>query len=325
MHILVTGGAGYVGSAVVEELIRAGYQVSVADNLQQGHRQAVLPEARFIKADIRNAREMDYLFKKQRPDAVVHMAAETVVEFSMTDPRRYFENNVQGGSVLLNTMLKYDVKQMIFSSTAAVYGEPETTSIDENHPLKPVNSYGESKLIFERILEWYGRAYGIKHISFRYFCAAGATEQLGEDHRPETHLIPNVLKSVINNKPLFVYGDDYPTTDGSCVRDFVHVSDIQRGHTSALTKLQELSGSIYNLGNKQGYTVLQVIKAAEKVTGQRIKYKVAPRRSGDPAILIANSDRARKELGWQPEFPTLEAMLDTAWQWFKRHPEGYAN
>jgi UDP-glucose 4-epimerase len=325
VHILVTGGAGYVGSAVVEELIMAGYQVSVADNLQQGHRQAVLPEAAFIKADIRNPGEMDDLFKKQCPDAVVHMAAETVVEFSMTDPRRYFENNVQGGSVLLNTMLKYDVKQMIFSSTAAVYGEPETKSIDENHPLKPVNSYGESKLMFERILAWYGRAYGIKHISFRYFCAAGATGQLGEDHTPETHLIPNVLKSVINGKSLFVFGDDYPTDDGSCIRDFVHVSDIARGHTSALTKLQELSGSIYNLGNKQGYTVLQVIKAAEKVTGQSIKYQVAPRRSGDPAVLIANSDRARKELGWQPEFPTLEAMLDTAWQWFKGHPEGYAD
>jgi UDP-glucose 4-epimerase len=325
VHILVTGGAGYVGSAVVEELIRAGHRVSVADNLQQGHRQAVLPEATFIKADIRNPGEMDALFQKQRPDAVVHMAAETVVEFSMTDPKRYFENNVQGGSVLLNTMLKYDVKQMIFSSTAAVYGEPETSSIDENHPLQPVNSYGESKLMFERILAWYGRAYGIKHISFRYFCAAGATGQLGEDHTPETHLIPNVLKSVINNKPLFVFGDDYPTDDGSCIRDFVHVSDIARGHTGALTKLQELSGSIYNLGNKQGYTVLQVIKAAEKVTGQSIKYQVAPRRRGDPAVLIANSDRARTELGWQPQYPTLESMLDTAWKWFKGHPEGYAD
>lgn len=327
MRILVTGGAGYIGSIVAGELANNGYQVAIVDNLRQGHRKAIPAEAEFVQADICDVPELEKIFQGREIDAVVHLAAETVVEFSMTDPKRYFETNVIGGLNLLNIMLKYSVHNFIFSSSAAVYGEPETVSIEEGHPKVPLNSYGESKLIFERILEWYGRAYNIKHISLRYFNAAGAAGQLGEDHHPETHLIPNVLKAALagDNRPVTLFGTDYPTKDGSCVRDYVHVRDIAQAHILALKKLDSLSGRAYNLGNDGGYSVLEVIEAARRVTSAPIPVKTSPRRRGDPAVLVASSKRAREELGWEPQYARLEDILESTWKWMKTHPEGYGD
>ena len=355
MNILVTGGAGYVGSIVAEELLKQGHKVIVLDNLQQGHKEAVLSKAEFIVADIRQAEALDTVFRQAKIDAVMHMAAETVVEYSMTDPGRYFQSNIIGGINLLDTMLKYDVFKFIFSSSAAVYGEPQSVSIVEDHSKIPLNAYGESKLMFERILEWYGRAYGLKHISLRYFNAAGASEQLGEDHYPETHLIPNVLKVALLQSPapnpqcqglgtrgqgfVSIFGADYPTKDGSCIRDYVHVVDIAQAHILALEKVesptpspqspgagdQGLGTVAYNLGNGDGYSVLEVVETAKKVTGIDIPVKMCSRRPGDPVVLVANSDRARAELDWQPRFPELGTIIDSAWQWIRQHPEGYGD
>ncbi|MCJ7575554.1 MAG: UDP-glucose 4-epimerase GalE [Dehalococcoidia bacterium] len=324
MNVLVTGGAGYVGSIVTGHLLQQKHKVIVVDNLQQGHKEAVLPPAEFVLTDICDTSSLESAFRRFKIDAVMHMAAETVVEYSMTDPKRYFHTNLLGGMNLLNAMLKHGVDRIIYSSTAAVYGEPHGIPIEEDHPETPINSYGESKLMFERILDWYGRAYGLKHISFRYFCAAGATELLGEDHRPETHLIPNVLKAALNEKnAVSVFGTDYPTEDGSCIRDFVHVVDIARAHLVAMEKIDSLNGNIYNLGNGKGYSVLEVIKIAEKVAGVRIPVKSCPRRLGDPAILVASADRAMRELGWKPQFSRPEDIIESAWQWLKGHPDGY--
>ena len=324
MNVLVTGGAGYVGSIVTERLLREGHEVIVLDNLQQGHKEAVLPPAEFILTDICDTSSLESVFCQFKIDAVMHMAAETVVEYSMTDPRRYFQTNIVGAMNLLSAMLKHGVDRIIYSSTAAVYGEPRSIPIGEDHPEAPINSYGESKLMFEHILDWYGRAYGLSHISFRYFCAAGATELLGEDHRPETHLIPNVLKAALNaNNPVSVFGTDYLTKDGSCIRDYVHVMDIAQAHLLALGKIGDLSGNIYNLGNGKGYSVLEVIKTAEEVAGVRIPVKFCPRRLGDPAILVASADRAMRELGWKPQFSRLEDIIEGAWQWLRGHPDGY--
>ena len=324
MKVLVTGGAGYVGSVVADELLTAGHQVIVLDNLQQGHQAAVSSAAEFIPADICDPDALSNLFRQSGIDAVMHMAAETVIEFSITDPKRYFVINVVGGINLLNVMLKHSVHRLIFSSTAAVYGEPHTVPIEEDHPTSPINAYGASKLMFEQILEWYGRAYGLKHVSFRYFNAAGATERLGEDHRPETHLIPNVLNAALCKKSVSIFGSDYPTKDESCIRDYVHVVDIARAHVLALDKLDLFDGRAYNLGNQQGYSVIEVVKAARKVTGVDIPEKVSPRRAGDPAVLVASSSLARSELGWKPRFPQLEPIIDSAWRWITRQPRGYA-
>lgn len=323
--VLVTGGAGYVGSIVSEELIKDGHKVIIMDNLVQGHRGAILPESEFVLGDCGNPQDLDAVFSRFKVDAVMHMAAETVVEFSMTDPRRYFHNNIIGGINLLDSILKHDIRNFIFSSSAATYGEPTKTPIQEDHPKVPVNSYGETKLMFEKILEWYGRAYGIRHISMRYFNAAGASERLGEDHRPETHLIPNVLKAAKNSrKPVPIFGKDYPTRDGSCIRDYVHVIDIAQAHILALSKLDELSGRAYNLGNGEGYSVLEVIKAARIVSGSQIPTTFSPKRAGDPAVLLASSERAKLELGWNPRFPEIETILESAWRWMKKNPNGYA-
>ena len=323
MKVLVTGGAGYVGSVVVDELLTTGHQVIVLDNLQQGHRAAASPAAEFIPADICDPDALSNLFRQSGIDAVMHMAAETVIEFSITDPKRYFVTNVVGGINLLNVMLKHSVHRLIFSSTAAVYGEPHTVPIEEDHPMSPINAYGASKLMFEQILEWYGRAYGLKHISFRYFNAAGATVRLGEAHRPETHLIPNVLNAALHKKSVSIFGSDYPTKDGSCIRDYVHVVDIARAHVLALEKLDLFNGRACNLGNQQGYSVIDVIETARKVTGLDIPTKVCPRRAGDPAVLVASSNRAKSELGWKPRFPELESIVESAWRWTTLHPQGY--
>ena len=324
MNILVTGGAGYVGSIVAEELLRTGNRVIILDNLQQGHEGAVPPGAEFISADICNAQALDAAFQHARIDAVMHMAAETVVEYSMTDPRRYFHNNIVGGMELLDAMLKREAYKLIFSSSAAVYGDPQRIPVDEDHPKLPVNSYGESKLMFERILEWYGKAYGLKHISLRYFNAAGASESLGEDHRPETHLIPNVLKAASSkNSSVPIFGTDYPTRDGSCIRDYVHVVDIAQAHVLALENLEKRHARAYNLGSGEGYSVLEVVEAAGQVTGLEIPVRISPRRPGDPAVLVASSGRAKSELGWKPRFPELGAIIESAWSWMKRHRQGY--
>ena len=323
MNILVTGGAGYVGSVVTKELVKQRHRVIVLDNLQQGHREAVPSGSELIVADIHKAEVLDKAFHQAKIDAVMHMAVESVVEYSLTDPRRYFQSNIIGGIKLLDSMLKYGISKLIFSSSAAVYGEPHNVPITEDHPQMPLNAYGESKLIFERILKWYGRAYGLKHISLRYFNAAGATEHLGEDHRPETHLIPNVLKAALKNSPVTIFGTDYPTKDGSCIRDYVHVIDIAEAHVSALEKVDELSGGSYNLGNGDGYSVLQVMAEARRVTKIEIPSRVSRRRLGDPAVLVASSDRARAELGWKPKFSDLETIIQSAWQWLREHPDGY--
>lgn len=324
MNLLVTGGAGYVGSIVTEELLREPHKVIVLDNLQQGHKGAVLPEAEFVLADICDATALDDVFRRFKIDAVIHMAAETVVEYSLTDPKRYFRNNIVGGINLLDTMLKHNTYKLIFSSSAAVYGEPESTPIGEDHLKIPVNSYGESKLMFEHVLVWYARAYGLMHISFRYFNAAGASQILGEDHQPETHLIPNVLKAVLNSDSLVpIFGTDYPTKDGTCIRDYIHVVDIAQAHILALENLQSLSGRVYNLGNGEGYSVLEVIEAGRKVTGVNISTKVHQRRPGDPTVLVASSSRAKSELGWKPKFPEIENIVESAWSWTRQHPNGY--
>ena len=324
MAVLVTGGAGYVGSVVAEELLKEGYQVVVLDNLQQGHREAVPPGAEFVLSDICDSSALDELFAGFSFTTVVHMAAETVVEHSMTNPRLFFQDNVVGGMNLLEAMIRHDVAQFIFSSSAAVYGEPAAVPVEEGHAKVPVNSYGESKLMFERILEWYGKAYGVKHISFRYFNAAGASSRLGEDHRPETHLIPNVLRRVLersNRVPIF--GMDYPTSDGTCLRDYVHVVDIAKAHLLALSRIEGLNRSIYNLGNERPYSVLEVVKTAERITRHEIPTTAHPRRRGDPVVLVASSKLAREELGWKPEFPELESIIESAWKWMMKHPAGY--
>jgi UDP-galactose 4-epimerase (EC 5.1.3.2) len=324
MNILVTGGAGYVGSVVAEELIKQGYKVIILDNLQQGHKEAVLPEAQLAAADICDSKALEEVFQNLKIDAVMHMAGETVVEYSMTDPKRYFRNDIVGGINLLDVMLKHDVRKLIFSSSAAIYGEPQSIPIEENHPKLPLNSYGESKLMFEHILEWYGKAYGLRHISLRYFNAAGATELLGEDHHPETHLIPNVLKVALGQQEsIRIFGTDYPTKDGSCIRDYVHVIDIAQAHILALGKIEQLSGRAYNLGNGEGYSALGVVETARKVTSTDIPIKISPRRAGDPAVLVASSKRAKEELGWRPKFPELEAIIESAWKWMREHLDGY--
>lgn len=324
MNILVTGGAGYVGSVAAEMLLKEGHQVTILDNLQQGHRQAVLPGAGLVVGDICDAEFLDGVFGRLKVDAVMHMAAETVVEYSMTDPKRYFRNNIVGGIALLDAMLKHNVLKLIFSSSAAVYGEPESTPIEEDHPKMPTNAYGESKLMFETILEWYGKAYGLNYASLRYFNAAGASRNLGEAHHPETHLIPNILKAALDKtSPVAIFGTDYATKDGSCVRDYVHVMDIARAHILALSRLNGLRNRAYNLGNGRGYSVLEVVKAAGKVTGVDIPVTVLPKRAGDPAVLVASGRRASSELGWKPEFPELESIIESAWKWLKEHPGGY--
>jgi UDP-glucose 4-epimerase len=322
--ILITGGAGYIGSVVAEELLKEGYEVVILDNLRQGHRDAVPAGAEFVLADIGNCQAMEDVFRRFRIEAVIHMAADSIVHVSMTDPRKHFQNNVVAGLNLLDAMLKSGVRKIVFSSSAAVYGDPKTTPIEEGHPKVPTNAYGESKLFYEGVLRWYRGAYALDFVALRYFNAAGASQRLGEDHHPETHLIPNVLRAALDkSSPVTVFGTDYPTRDGSCVRDYVHVVDIARAHVLALEKLTELSGHVYNLGNGEGYTNMEVVGTARKVTGVNIPTKIGPRRSGDPATLVASSMLAQQELGWKTRYPELESIIGSSWQWMKKHPQGY--
>jgi len=327
LNVLVTGAAGYIGSVVTEQLIQQGNFAVALDNLEQGHREAVIEEAAFVQADLANPEELDEVFNHYRVDATIHLAATSLVEHSMNDPKGFFRNNVVHGINLLDTMLKHGADKFVFSSSAAIYGEPEKIPIEENDAKRPVNPYGESKLIFERLLHWYGRAYGLRSVSLRYFNAAGASERFGEDHNPETHLIPNLLKVALAQLgEIPIFGSDYPTRDGSCIRDYVHVVDIARAHILSLKHLEKNRGSqAYNLGNGQGYSVLDIVNTVQRVTGAQIRTAIQPPRQGDPAVLIASSKLARSRLGWQPDYPDINSIIDSAWQWKKRNPNGYSS
>jgi len=324
MNILVTGGAGYIGSICVEELLIQGHMVVVIDNLQEGHLKAVAPGAIFYEGDYGNKSLLRKLFSMYKIEAVMHFAAETTVKFSMTDPRLYFHNNVINGIELLDVMLEFGCKKFIFSSTAAIFGEPKYTPIDEKHPQSPINAYGESKRMFEQILEWYHRSYGINFNVLRYFNVAGASEKLGEDHRHETHLIPVIIQSILVQKiKVQIFGNDYPTKDGTCIRDYIHVLDIASAHIKALDNLKKHPKGKYNLGNGRGFSNLEIIKVIEMITNQEVSFEFAPRRHGDPALLIASSELAQNELGWQPKYQDLKTMVYSAWKWHLSNPHGY--
>ena len=325
MSVLVTGAAGYIGSIVSEKLIEEGCGVVGLDNLSRGHRAALDGRVAFIQADLGDEAALEKVFAENDIEAVMHFAAYAWVGESMTDPAGYFRNNVACGINLLNVMVGHGVKKLVFSSSCAVYGEPGKIPIDENCDQRPANPYGETKLIFEKMLPWYRQAYGLSSISLRYFNAAGASLLHGEDHTPETHLIPNVLKAAAGEADgLSVFGADYATVDGTCVRDYIHVLDIARAHVMALRRLDDSPQcQAYNIGNGAGYSILQVIEAAGRVCGVKIPYTVAQRRPGDPATLIADHNLITAGLGWKPQYPALETIIQDAWQWRIKHPHGY--
>jgi UDP-glucose 4-epimerase len=323
MNVLVTGGAGYIGSVVVEELIREGDHVTVLDNLYQGHRAAVHPQAEFVFGDLADAGTVRDLFAQQRFDAVMHFASHTLVGESVQIPLKYVGDNVVNGLLLLRTMIDHGVHRFILSSTANLFDQPEKIPITEEEQIIPGSPYGESKFILERILHWLDRIHGLRYAALRYFNAAGATAERGEDHSPETHLIPLVLQVALGQREqIQVYGNDYPTRDGTCVRDYIHVTDLAQAHILALRALDEGSRT-YNLGNGQGYTVREVIETARQVTGHPIPAVDGPRRPGDPPELVASSDKIRRELGWRPRFPDLYDIVQSAWNWHRTHPTGY--
>lgn len=323
MKVLVTGGAGYIGSVVVEQLIQRGHQAIVYDNLSTGHRGAVAPGAVFIQGDVQDAEGILRALDEQRIEAVIHMAADSLVGESVADPLKYFNHNVGGAISLLGAMLKVGVKKIVFSSTAAVYGAPNAIPITEDTPTHPTNPYGDTKLTVEKMLRWCDQAHGLRYVSLRYFNAAGASERCGEDHRPETHLIPNVLRVAAGKAPrVNVFGEDYPTPDGTCVRDYVHVIDLADAHILALNVLERRS-EIYNLGYGSGYSVAEVVEMARQVTRHRISTEGAARRAGDPPVLIASPDKIMGDLGWNPRHSELDRIIESAWRWRQTHPNGY--
>jgi UDP-glucose 4-epimerase len=346
MRVLVTGGAGYIGSVVAEELLQAGHQVVVFDNLSRGHREAVPKNAELIVGELADRNHLDQVFRLRAVDAVMHFAALIEAGESMKAPEKFFRNNTANALTLLEAMLAAGVKHFVFSSTAALYGDPERTPIAEDDPLRPTNAYGESKLMVERMLAWFHQIHGLHYSSLRYFNAAGASRpDQGEAHQPETHLIPRILEVALGRaEHVKIFGTDYPTPDGTCVRDYIHVSDLAHAHLLALRALcpaetgqapsphgrstlegaRENSGPlIYNLGNGEGFSVRQVVEVARKVTGHPIPVIESPRRAGDPAVLIASSEKIRRELGWQPKFPDLKTIVESAWQWHRARPDGY--
>ena len=325
MRVLVTGGAGYIGSVVTEELVNDGHEVVVYDNLVKGHRQAVVPGATFVNGDLLDAGALRQTLKDHRIEAVIHMAAYSLVGESCEHPSKYYQNNVVASLVLLDTMRECDVSRIVFSSTAATYGEPLSQPIYETAPNNPTNPYGETKLAFERAMHWAERAHGLRYVSLRYFNAAGASENCGEDHDPESHIIPIALQAAAGKRPhVEIYGDDYPTPDGTCLRDYIHVIDLARAHILALGAMSNGS-RIYNLGcGGSGYSVREVIETARVVTSKDIPVRIGPRRAGDPATLIASSDKIKSELGWQPQYQDLRVIIESAWRWMLAHPGGYA-
>jgi len=324
MRVLVTGGAGYIGSVVTEELVKDGHQVVVYDSLYKGHRQAVAAGADFVQADLMDAATLRTTLTDRQINAVVHMAADSLVGESCAHPAKYYRNNLAAGLVLLDAMREVGIDRIVFSSTAATYGEPEKQPIEENAPNIPTNPYGQSKLAFEHAMRWYDEAYGLRYATLRYFNAAGASKNFGESHDPETHIIPIALQAAAGRRSLVeVYGEDYPTRDGTCVRDYIHVIDLARAHILAL-KVVEQGSRIYNLGcGGEGYSVREVIKMARDVTGKEIPMHMAPRRAGDPAVLVASSEMIRRELGWKPQYQDLRVIIESAWRWMLAHPNGY--
>jgi UDP-glucose 4-epimerase len=321
MDVFVTGGAGYIGSVCTEELLNAGHEVTVYDDLSEGHRSAVDSRASLIIGRPGEDHDILNAVKQASPDAILHFAANALVGESMTNPGKYFHNNVANGLKLLEAATTLGVKKFVFSSTCATYGPPERVPMTEDLPQRPINPYGESKLMFERMLHWYHQLHGLEFVAFRYFNAAGASERLGEHHRIETHLIPNVLKVPLGQSTQCeIYGTDYPTPDGTCIRDYIHVVDLAQAHILAL---QPGKQGFYNLGNGDGYSVRQVIQTCEEVTGCKIAAVQKSRRPGDPPTLVASAAKASRELGWNPKFPKLLDIIRTAWAWHKRHPLGY--
>jgi len=327
MRVLVLGGAGYIGSHAVYQLIDQQKEVIVVDNLQTGHREAIHPDATFYEGDIRDIDFLRDVFKKESIDAVIHFAANSLVGESMDIPLTYFDNNVYGTQVLLQVMNEYQVKKIVFSSTAATYGEPESVPITEEMNTSPTSTYGETKLIMEKMMKWCEQAYGIKYVSLRYFNVAGAREsaEIGEDHHPETHLIPIILQVALGQRShISIFGEDYDTPDGTCIRDYVHVDDLISAHLSALDHLNHDGESdIFNLGSNQGFSVKEMIDTARKVTGKEIPAKTGERRAGDPGILIASSEKAKRILGWQPTRTSITNIIEDAWNWHVHHPNGY--
>ena len=329
MSVLVLGGAGYIGSHTVYELIDKGEEVIIADNLQTGYMKAVHPKAKFYKGDIRDKEFLDSLFQKEKPEAVIHFAANSLVGESMVDPLKYYDNNLYGTMVLLKSMVENKIGKIVFSSTAATYGEPENIPILETDKTEPSNTYGETKLAVEKLFKWVAQAHGIKYVSLRYFNACGAHKSgnIGEAHNPETHLIPLILQVPNNKRPeIKIFGDDYDTPDGTCIRDYIHVTDLANAHILAIEYLKKGSeNNIFNLGNGTGFSVKQVIDISRKVTNHSIPAVICPRRAGDPAKLIASSEKAKTVLKWQPIYTDLETIIESAWRWHKNHPDGYEN
>ncbi len=323
MKILVVGGAGYIGSVCAEMLLDEGHAVAIFDNLSEGHRAAIDPRATFVEGDLASLEQIRGALASFQPEAVMHFAASALVGESMQDPSKYFRNNIGNGLNLLDAMIATGVNHLVFSSTCAIFGPPERLPIDETLPKNPINPYGESKLGFEKILRWYGEIHGLRFISLRYFNAAGASEKFGEQHRIETHLIPNVLKVALGQKPhVNIYGTDYDTPDGTCIRDYIHIRDLSQAHILAL---KSDKSDFYNLGTGGGTSVREVIEACRKITGGEIPAVEKPRRPGDPARLIAASDKIQRELGWRPRFQNIDAIIESAWNWHQRFPNGYDN
>lgn len=322
MRVFVAGGAGYIGSACTEYLLDRGYEVTVFDDLITGHVEAVDPRAKFIKANLADRENLKKVVKEGNYDAIMHFAAFSLVGESMKNPSKYFNNNLANAINLADAAVEGGVKTFVFSSTAATFGEPKEIPIREDAPQLPINPYGESKLCFEKVLNWYSRIYGLKYAALRYFNAAGATEKYGEDHNPETHLIPILLQVAQGKREkAMLFGDDYDTPDGTCIRDYIHILDLAQAHEKALYAPK--SGH-YNLGTGSGLSVMQILEAARKVTGHPIPAEVVPRRPGDPPRLIADSTRARQELGWKPQFENAEAIIASVWKWLQKHPNGYS-
>jgi UDP-glucose 4-epimerase len=325
MRFLVTGGAGYIGSIVVEQLVEAGDSVVVFDNLYQGHRAAVHPGAVFVQGDLADRAAIDAVMAQHQPQAIMHFASHTLVGESMQNPWRYLGENVTNGLNLLHSAVDHGVGRFIISSTANLFDDPERMPIAETERIVPGSPYGESKYILERMLHWMDRIYGLRYAALRYFNAAGASAERGEDHNPELHLIPIVLQVAMGKRDhVTIFGDDYPTRDGTCVRDYIHVLDLAQAHILALRALDKGSRT-YNLGNGQGFTVKEVIEMAREITGHPIPARVGPRRAGDPAVLIASSETIRKELGWKPRYPDLRDIIGSAWRWHVAHPDGYGD
>ncbi len=323
MKIFVTGGAGYIGSICVEQMLDGGHEIVVFDNFTEGHRRAVDPRAKLIEGELREPASIRAALAAEKPNAVMHFAANALVGESMTNPSKYFLNNVYGGVNLLDAMIAADVKKFVFSSTCATFGMPEEVPIHEGLPQKPINPYGESKLMFEKVLRWYDEIHGLRFVSLRYFNAAGASEKFGEDHRIETHLIPNVLKVALGQKEhVEIFGTDYPTPDGTCIRDYIHIIDLAQAHILALGRE---GSAFYNLGTGGGNSVSEVVEVCRRVTGRKIPVVAQARRPGDPPRLIASSAKIQKDLGWQPRFQSLDKIVESAWAWHQKNPHGYGD